>query len=206
MYARSTTIMGNPEAIDDGIAQVRNEAMPEVQQIQGCVGLSMLVDRTTGLSITTSAWESVEAMHASGDQVTPVRERVAQLMGGSPRVEEWEIVHLHRDHRSADGACVRVTWAQVAWTDVDRLIDVYKLTALPALEELPGFCSASLFVDRATGRSVSSVTFDSVDAMRRGSEAQTEIRARTIQETHAELLDVQEFELALAHLRVPELV
>jgi quinol monooxygenase YgiN len=205
VYARSTTIMARPESIDAGIAQVRDEVMPVLQGMAGCIGLSMLVDRRSGLCIATSAWESEDAMRASGGQVTPIRERVGEVLGGSPQVEEWEIAVLHRDHRSRDGACVRVTWTEVAQSNVDRAIDIYKLSTLPAMEELEGFCSASLFVDRATGRGVSSVTFDSMEAMQRNREPAAEIRARAIQDAGAEVLDIGEFELALAHLRVPEM-
>ncbi|WP_328996573.1 antibiotic biosynthesis monooxygenase [Kribbella sp. NBC_01245] len=206
MYARSTTIMARPEAIDAGIAQVRDEVMPMLQDMAGCIGLSMLVDRRSGLCITTSAWESEDAMRASGGQVTPIRERIGEMLGGSPQVEEWEIAVLHRDHRAADGACVRATWTEVAPDDVDRGIDAYKMRVLPAMEDLEGFCSASLFVDRVTGRGVSSVTFDSQEAMHRNREAAAELRSKSSQEAGAEVLDVAEFELVLAHLRVPELI
>ena len=40
MYARSTTVRGNPDAVDEGIAYVRDTVMPAVQQMDGCVGLS----------------------------------------------------------------------------------------------------------------------------------------------------------------------
>lgn len=72
---------------------------------------------------------------------------------------------LAPDHRSDEGACVRATWVKVGPDQVDRGIDVYKSAVLPALEELEGFCSASLLVDWAAGRAVSSATYDSVAAM-----------------------------------------
>jgi hypothetical protein len=66
---------------------------------------------------------------------------------GSAQVEEWEIAAMHREQRSSDGACVRATWVKVDPDQLDRGIDFYKMTILPALEELEGFCSASLLVD-----------------------------------------------------------
>ena len=74
---------------------------------------------------------------------------------------------MHRDHRSRNGACVRATWVKVSPDQIDRGIDFYKMTILPALEELEGFCSGSLLVDRASGRGVALATFDSVEAMER---------------------------------------
>lgn len=205
MYARSTTFMAMPESIDAGIAQVRDEVMPMIQQMEGCIGLSMLVDRESGRCIATSAWQSEDAMRATDEQLQPMRERIGEMIGGSPQVEEWEIAVLHRDHRSADGACVRATWVRVDPANMDRAIDVYKLASLPRAEELDGFCSASLLVDRRSGRAVSSVTYDSLEAMEGNREAAASMRSASTKDAGAEVLDTCEFELALAHLRVPEL-
>src|SRR4051794_38437569 len=42
MYARSTTVHADPQRIDDGIAYIRDEVMPAVTTMPGCLGLSML--------------------------------------------------------------------------------------------------------------------------------------------------------------------
>ena len=205
MYARSTTINAAPPSIDAGIAQVRDEVMPMLLDMDGCIGLSMLADRDSGRCIATSAWQSEAAMRATDEALRPMRDRIAGTMGGSPMVQEWEIAVLHRDHRSVAGACVRATWVQVDPANLDRAIDVYKLASLPRLEDLAGFCSASLLVDRASGRAVSSVTYDSQEAMESNREAAASMRSATAKDAGAEVLDVCEFELVIAHLRVPEL-
>ncbi|OBA79529.1 hypothetical protein A9W99_20930 [Mycobacterium sp. 1164966.3] len=206
MYARSTTIQAQPSSIDGGIAHVREDVMPALQGMPGCIGVSLLVDRRSGRCIATSAWESDEAMRASGETVTPIRDRAAEMFGGTANVEQWEIAALHRDHRAPDGAGVRATWVRVAPDQMDQGIEYYKSSVLPQLEGLDGFCSASLLVDRASGRAVSSATFDSLDAMERNRDRATELKNSSMQEAGAEELDENEFELALAHLRVPELV
>ncbi|ORW87895.1 hypothetical protein AWB92_23500 [Mycobacterium sp. IEC1808] len=206
MYARSTTIQAQPSSIDAGIAHVRDEVMPALQGMPGCVGVSLLVDRESGRCIATSAWESDEAMRASGETVTPIRDRAAEMFGGTADVAEWEIAALHRDHRAPDGAGVRATWVRVPQGQMDAGIEYFKSSVLPQLENLDGFCSASLLVDRASGRGVSSVTFDSMDAMQRNREQATALKNTSIREAGVEELDEREFELALAHLRVPELV
>ncbi|MGH3331798.1 MAG: hypothetical protein ACRDPJ_10920, partial [Nocardioidaceae bacterium] len=71
MYARSTTINARPENIDAGIAYVRDDVLPKVQRIDGCTGLSMIVDRESGRCIVTAGWESEEALRNSADQVSP---------------------------------------------------------------------------------------------------------------------------------------
>ncbi len=180
--------------------------MPALQDMAGCIGVSLLVDRQSGRCIATSAWETEDAMRASADQVTPIRDRAAEMFAGTADIDQWEIAALHRDHRSADGAGVLVTWVKVPPDQVDQGIEYYKSSVLPQLEELDGFCSASLLVDRASGRAVSSTTFDSLDVMERNRDRITALKATSMPEARAEELEECAFELALAHLRVPELI
>jgi hypothetical protein len=205
VYARSTTIRANPDSLESGVALVRDEIMPEVMGMDGCVGMSMLVDRMTGRSIVTTAWQSKEAMDATADRVRPLRDRASEMLGGRPQVDEWEIAVMHRDHTSAPGACVRATWVRMAPDRMDRVIDVYKVGVLPGVQEFEGFCSASLMVDRREGYAVSSVTFDSREAMDRNRTQAEALRERSAREAGFEIMEVGEFELALAHLHVPEM-
>jgi hypothetical protein len=206
MYARSTTIQALSSSIDAGIEHVRDTVMPALEGIDGCVGMSLLVDRSSGRCIATSSWESDEAMRASEESIRPMRDQAAELFGGSAQVEEWEIAAMHREHRSSEGACVRATWVNVDPDQLDGGIDFYKTTILPALEELEGFCSASLLVDRASGRGVAAATFDNAEAIERNKDQLDRMRATGSQQANAEVLDQCDFELAVAHLRVPELV
>ena len=206
MYARSTTIQAEVRSIDAGITYLRDEVMPALLRIDGCHGLSLLVDRQSGRCIATSAWESEEAMRASAGQVQPIRDRAVQMFGGSAQVEEWEIAIMHRDHPSHAGACVRVTWMKRDPSEVDQAIDFMRTSALPDIEHYEGFCSASLLVDRSSGRLVASVTLDSRASLEQGREQAARLRAQGAEQTGAQMLDVGEFELALAHLRIPEMV
>jgi heme-degrading monooxygenase HmoA len=204
VYARSTTIEAQPESIDAGTAYVCDEVMPALETMTGCIGISLLVDRESGRCIITTAWDSEESMRASADDVAPIRDRAAEAFKGSATVNMWEIALVHRDHPSGEGACVRATWFKAPNGQLSRSVDFYKESVLPSLQELDGFCSASLLIDRSSGRSVSSVTFDSSEAMDRNREQARSLRAARLRELGADQLDVGEFELALAHLRVPE--
>ena len=207
MYARSTTIQAQPLSVDIGIAHVRDVVMPALQEMDGFVGLSLLVDRQSGTCIATSAWDGLQTMRASAERVARVRDRAAMMFDGSARIEEWDIALLHRDHRSHEGACVRATWLKVVPDQLNRSLDFYRTAVLPEMENLDGFCSASLMVDHpACRRAVSCSTFDSMDAMARNRDKATELRSRRVRDLGAEVIDVAEFELAIAGLRVPELI
>jgi len=206
VHARSTTIQAQTSSIDDGIAYMRDDLMRELESVDGYVGISLLVDRDSGRCIITAAYESEDAMHAAADKAKQLRSEAANRFGGEiQNIEEWEIGCLHRDHQSAEGACVRATWLKMPPDQADRAIEFYKDSVLPSLEGLEGFCSASLLVDRSSGRSVSSTTFDSREAMERNREQAKELRNQRTRELGADITDVAEFELALAHLRVPEM-
>jgi hypothetical protein len=206
VYARSTTIQAQPLSVEIGIAHIRDVVMPSLQALDGFVGLSLLVDRQSGLCIATSSWESLQTMRASAEPVAPIRDRAGLMFDGSVKVEEWDIALLHRDHRSQQGACVRATWLKVVPGQVNQATDFYRRYVLPELEALDGFSSASLMIDHpACRRAVSCSTFDSMDAMARNRDRATELRSRRVRDLGAEVIDVVEFELAIAHLRVPEL-
>ena len=206
MYARSTTIDGHPDALEGGIAHVRGVLLPAALDVDGCVGLSLLADPASGTCVLTTAWRSRAAMRAGAERLRPEHDRLADLVGGWPEDEEWEIAVVHRDRPAPPGACVRAVRVQVDPAEVEQGIDLYRMVLLPQIAEFPGFCSLSLLVDRRSGHAVSSVTFDSREAMRRTRQLAAVVRQGATREPSGEILDVDEFDLALAHLHVPDLV
>ncbi len=207
MYARSTTLHARQGSIDAGIAYFRDEVMPELRGLDGFVGASLIVDRETGLCIVTANYSSSEARQASAETVMPLRDRAAAVLGAeTAQVDEWEIAGMHRDHRAGDGSCVRTTWLRLDPADIDQMVDTWKHRVLPALDDLDGFCSASFMVNRESGRAVGTATFDSREALE-ASRSQVEgIRTGAAKEARAEIVEVLEHELALAHLDAPEMV
>lgn len=205
MYARSTTFLARPGSIDEGIAFVRDEVMPAAMAMDGCIGLSMICDRDSGRCITTTAWSTEESMSSSEQMVQPLREKGAEMFGAEPSVNRWEIAVLHRHAMSGEGACVRCTWLSMDPAGAQHAIDTYRMAALPAMEDMDGMCSASLMVDRDSGRAVSSVTYASREAMVASRSAAESLRTRIAEEVGATVTDIGEFELSLAHLHVPEM-
>lgn len=208
MYIRTTEIQGDPAKIDDGLSLIREEIFPAVSAMDGCVGMSMLVNRESGRCISTTAWSSEDAMRASADAVRPLRDRAERTLGGTGGryVNQWEVAVVHRDHASPDGACARLTWLSGGELHmIDNAIDTYRMAVLPRLEEMDGFCSASLMVDREAGRAVGTVVFDSREALERSRATAATIRERVVGELGALVDKVEEMEMAFAHLHVPEM-
>jgi quinol monooxygenase YgiN len=207
MHARTTTISADPARVDAGIADVRNNVLPAVSGMDGCTGLSMLCDRSTGRCIVTTAWESEEAMAATRDTMRRMREQAAAQMGGSaPEVREWEIAAMHRVHPVGDDACARVTWSRVDPAAMDRVLDDFRTDLIPRMDEMPGFCSLSLMLDRQTGDNSLTAVYADRRAMEASRQRAMYIRDEFRRRLHMSATDVAEFDLVLHQLRVPELV
>ncbi|MFD2792187.1 hypothetical protein ACFS27_01355 [Promicromonospora vindobonensis] len=207
MYIRTTEIQGEPAGVDDGLRLVREEIFPAVSAMDGCVGMSMLIDRGSARCITTTAWSSQDAMQASAASVRPLRDRAERALGATSGryVHEWEVAVVHRDHAVPDGGCARLTWLSGDRDMVDNAIDMYRMVVVPQIQDLDGFCSASLMVDREAGRVVSTAAFDGPDAVAASRALAAGLRERVAGELGATIDDVEELEVAFAHLHVPEM-
>jgi quinol monooxygenase YgiN len=199
MFARSTTFHGRPEKINEGIRFVTDEVGPMLDKIDGCRGLSLLVDRATGECIATSSWSDEASMTGSDDALRPMRDRGRDILGGSMQVDSWEIAVMHRSHH---GACCRVSWLE---GDLDAMIESFRFAILPELEETAGFCSASLLVNRSTGLGCATTAWETRAAMEASRQSADAMRSRAASDARGAIVEVHEFDLAHAHLHVPEM-
>jgi heme-degrading monooxygenase HmoA len=205
MYARSNTIQGDPAAVDRMTAYCRDEVMPLVQGLEGNVGIAMLADRDSGRCIVTTSWETEEAMRASDRGVRDSRQEAGSMMGAAPEVAEWEIALMHRAHEAHDGARTRVIRSEMEPSAMDGMLGEFRSGMLPRIEALPGFCSFSMLVDRASGRCAMAVTYEDRAAMDRAGEQAASLRQEAQDRMGMRLTDVAEYDLVLHHLRVPEM-
>jgi heme-degrading monooxygenase HmoA len=206
VHARTTIIQADATKIDDGIATVRDQVLPAVTRMDGCVGMSMLVDRESGRCIATTAWESEAALRASAERVRPLRERAEQALGSSSStVDAWEVAVVHRAHAIPEGACARVTWLSGDPNTAERTVDMFRMAVLPKVSEFAGFCSASMLVDRNAGRAVGTVMYESRQHLIDSRLATARIREAATEQAGATVDDVAEMEVAFAHLHVPEM-
>ena len=207
MFARTTSITAQPPMIDHGIAHVRETVMPALSHLPGYLGLSLLVERESGRGIVTSAWRSEDAMSDSAERVVAIRDAAVDAFGASDaELEAWEVVVMHRAHHARQGSCMRATWLRLDKEEVADAIETFKQGTLAKIEDLPGFCSASLFINRADARAVSTVGYDDRSSLEYSREGANAVREQAARQMDAHILDVAEFELAIAHLHLPEIV
>jgi hypothetical protein len=121
-------------------------------------------------------------------------------------VAEWEVAAMHRLPETGHGACSRVTWLRTDPDDVQRAVDAVRLSLMPKLDDLPGFCSVSVLVRRQDGLAVSAVSYGSWADLAQAGEGAREFREEFAPARGIEVVDTADFDLVIAHLGVPETI
>jgi hypothetical protein len=205
MYVRATTISADPARIDDGIAFVRDSVVPAVATLPGSLGLAMMVDRISGTTTVTTAWETEAARSAADQVLTSLRGKAMHIMGtGTPVTELFELAVLDRLRPAKSGFWNRMTYVTIDPAHLDDAVDAYASSTLHDLQLLPGYCSAVLLIDRTRGAGIVSITFDSKDSLEASREQAESIRRAAIEKTGAVVSEIRESQIALAGLRLPQ--
>jgi len=207
MYARTATLRGKPDAVDQAISFVRDEWLPSTTGLEGCTGLSMLAARRSGRCIVTTGWETEATMLASAEGMRPHRARLGKILSAVPVVAQYEVAVMHRAQRAGENACCRVTWSALRDPAlVDEDIATFRMALLPRVEELAGFASASLMVDRLSGRAALAVNYVDREAMLAAGQRADALQQQYVREMGGRITEVAELDLVVAHLRIPETV
>jgi heme-degrading monooxygenase HmoA len=95
MHARMTRYEGAaPEAIEETLQTKKGVLPTEFGQTEDMTGVVFLADRERGTVVVISLWRSEEAMRASEEEATRVREEVTGP-GETASVERYEVALLN---------------------------------------------------------------------------------------------------------------
>ena len=93
MHARVPTLEGPPERMDDATRYVREQVLPQLQQLDGFRGFVALANRQNGKLLGVAFWESEEALRATEEAASRIRGGVAEDTGGTvANVEQYEVI------------------------------------------------------------------------------------------------------------------
>ena len=93
MYARVTSAELTPENVETFVSMIRDQVIPRVQGMPGFKGGYWLVDRSTGKGLGVTLFESEEALDATEDQATRLRDEVSRGSGlPVPSFRRYEVV------------------------------------------------------------------------------------------------------------------
>lgn len=204
VYARVTTVDGDPGRIDDVISFVKGTVEPLVRQQPGSAGLAMFVDRDKGRVTVTTAWSTAEACAASDGPLAPVRGEAARILGGQARPEEFELAVRERVQPAQPGYWNRTTRLAVPVERMEQAIAAFRDRTIPALRQIEGFCGAVLLVDRSTGTAVGATTWVTREHLQASREAADRLRHATADSSGARVTEVTESEIAIAGIGAPQ--
>jgi heme-degrading monooxygenase HmoA len=95
--ARSSTIEGQPEQIDQGTRRMIEDVLPRIRSLDGFSGVISLADRERGLTKVMTLWTSSDALAASESTVETLRNEAAEAAGGTiAGVERYEVAVAER--------------------------------------------------------------------------------------------------------------
>ena len=93
MYARISTVEGDPSKIDDAVAVLNEKIIPTLKSVKGFRAVNFMADRSTGKLVGVAFWEDKAALEGSVEAVSPMRNEVADAMSGKVvSVESYELV------------------------------------------------------------------------------------------------------------------
>ena len=99
------------------------------------------------------------------------------------------------------GKGVRLTRIEVKPSAVDDVIEAFGDSAVPLLAEDPGFRSALLFADPATGRLVSETVWRDPSARAASPSVAAVIQADVLAEAHCQIRGVEDYSLVFSSAR-----
>jgi hypothetical protein len=95
MHARVSSYEGGaPSGLEESVRRGREDVLPAARELDGFAGAIALLDRRSGRHMVISLWETEEAMGASEESATELRQR--QLTEGEQvvAVDRYEVAML----------------------------------------------------------------------------------------------------------------
>jgi heme-degrading monooxygenase HmoA len=94
VFARVTTIQGDPDSVDGPIRFPVREASQGVKMLPGFLAMFDFADRDTGRAIVVTLWATKEARDASAEFARDATEKVVAAGGDQViSVREYEVGH-----------------------------------------------------------------------------------------------------------------
>lgn len=151
MYARISTITGATD-IDGGIAFLRDQAVPQLQQQKGFRGLNASGDRKAGVVTVLSLWETEADLDASESAADKTRGDAVRVIGGDVSVERFEQTVWERSETAPEpGARLHIRHISMDPSRVDENLEFFRQTVAPQIKANPGFRGLRQLINRSTG-------------------------------------------------------
>ena len=183
MYNRVLTFTG-AKNIDDGVAFVRDNAVPILQEQKGYRGVTASADRDGGVLGVLSMWETEADRDASFGPLAELRQQGLDVVGGELTVESFEQLVEEMASPPTVGSALMVTRISMDPAKIDENLGFFKSEVVPRITAAPGFLALRNMMDRKTGRGLVGSAWADQEAMKnaaaQGQARRDEGRARGV--------------------------
>lgn len=174
MHCRTLTFTG-AKNIDEGVAFVRDQAIPLLAQLQGYKGTNCSADRAGGLFGVLTLWETAADRDASFAPLADLREQGLGVIGGDLQIETFEELVREIAAPPTVGSALMVTRISMDPAKIDENLAFFRAEILPRITASPGFLAVRNMMDRTTGHGLVGSAWQDEGAMK---QAATEAQAR----------------------------
>jgi heme-degrading monooxygenase HmoA len=202
MFARYTTVRGDPDKLEAAIEYVDGEARAAVESMPGNLGFAVVADPAGGRLIGASYWDSLESMTNSESALADVRAGAANTAGGEASIESFEVVEGFRHSIPARGALARVSRFQVEPSRADEAIARMREESVPRVKGADGLCSFQLLLDRDTGNGMVVSAWENQEAADAFWPTAEQLRARATEETGVRFVEPENYTMIRSTVRL----
>lgn len=196
MFVRSLYITTDPADVGPALDVIRKAVPGMMAEQPGFDGIGIFADRTLGKILTGSWWETEQALK---DSDTNLRDRRTEMLArfvSTITTMNLEAVAYTRPASATSGG-FRLQRMAFAPGQGDRIAQAFKEVGMPRLQDLDGFQSASLLMDRERGMAGVGTFFQDMDALAASRGPQAAIRKAAFEQMKegVQLLALEEFEV-----------
>jgi heme-degrading monooxygenase HmoA len=189
------------ENIDDGLAFLREKAMPVVSAQSGYRGLTASADRQGRVFGLLSLWETEADRAASENALDDLRQEALGVIGGELEVDNYEQVVVEMGATPpGPGAALLLQRVSMDPARVEDNLAYFKSTVVPQIKANPGFLGVRNLLDRAAGHGIVGTAWADNEA-RRLALAAGEERRREAADRGVTFVETSEREILFSDFR-----
>ena len=150
MHTRVVTFTGVKD-FEGGIALVRDEVLPVLNEQKGYRGTTVSADRSGGVLGVLSLWDTAADREASFGALAKARQRGVEITGAEMKIESFEELVADINEVPAVGSALMVTRISMEPAKIDANLEFFKNEVLPRIKANDGFQALRNMISRESG-------------------------------------------------------
>ena len=153
MHTRVVTFT-DVKDFEGGIALVRDEVLPVLNDQKGYRGTTVSVDRSGGVLGVLSLWDTAADREASFGALAKARQRGVEITGAEMTIESFEELVTDISEVPAVGSALMVTRISMEPAKIGANLEFFKSEVLPRIKANDGFQALRNMINRETGEGI----------------------------------------------------